>query len=424
MQYRCCYWMVMVAVVAPACANDASPMVLERFRTQIRETLKQLPDYTCLQSIERSRRPSESVAYKAIDSIRVQVGLIGGSERYSWPDSRRFEDTELRNLVGKGVVSTGNFALHVQHVFLSPATQYSARGEAPANGRKGLRYDYELPVEHSRYMLRFPPNEEEVGVRGSFLLDAETLDLMHLEVIADEISPEMGVMAVTHSIDYARTPIGNGQFLLPGKARLTVIDLTGEEHRNDSVFSECRQYKAESKLSFETEGEAKPEADPGAAAISSLPVRLTVEAALAHDIDPSAAALGDGITAVVSKPVVHEGKTLAGAGATLQGRLVRLDKETIPFPHYVVGLEFHTLKSGDASYDFSATMQQAGPSAGLIRQTKRMDPVFTKRRQKRFDILVREKPRGEGVLHWDAKKPKVPKGLRTVWVTIDSPDSQ
>jgi hypothetical protein len=415
-------WFLISATALPGWGSDDSAAVLSRFRTQLKETLKQLPDYTCVQSIERSRRPSTSVSYQPLDAIRVQVGLIGGNEKYSWPDSRKFDDKELRDLVGKGVVSTGNFALHVQHVFLSPATQFTELGPTEVAGRKALRYGYELPVEHSRYMLRFPPHEAEVGVRGKFLLDTGSLDLLELEVVADEITPELGIQSVTHVIRYARMPIGDGQFLLPGSARLSLIDLAGEEHRNDSNFSECRQYKAESKLSFEEE--AAPADRVAPAVVSALPVRTAVEVDLAHDIQPAAASLGDAITATVAKPVVHDGKVMAAAGATLHGRLVRLEKEAIPFPHYVVGVEFHTLKSGDTSYDFSATMQDAGPSAGLIKQTRRMDPVFTKRRQKRFDILVREKPRGEGVLHWDAKKPKVPKGLRMVWQTIDSPDSQ
>jgi hypothetical protein len=406
-------------MAAVAFANDDAAETLNQFRARIGETLKRLPDYTCLQTIERSKRPSQSVTYQAVDTIRVQVGLIGRDERYSWPDARRFDDRELRELVGKGVVSTGNFALHVRHVFLSPATQYLARGQGSVNGRAAVKYEYELPVEHSRYQLRLPPHEAEVGVRGHFLLDAATNDLLHLEVIADEVAPEMGVQAVKHTIDYARVPIGDGEFLLPQKAVLSLIDLTGEEHRNDSAFSECRQYKAESELSFEVEGKAEGPARAATENLRAMPARVALEVNLAHEIDPESTALGDAVTATVAKGVSHEGKVLAGPGATLHGRVVRLEKEAVPFPHYVVGLEFHTLKDGGESFDFNGTMQDAGPSSGLLRQTKSMDPVFTRRRTKRFDILVREKPRGEGVLHWDARKPRVPKGLRMLWSTIE-----
>ncbi|MEZ5403855.1 MAG: hypothetical protein R2729_29515 [Bryobacteraceae bacterium] len=417
---RCCGLFLFISAAFGAEGDPAA--VLEQFRSQLRDTLKQLPDYTCLQTIERARRPSESVAFQPLDSIRVQVGLIGQNERYSWPDAKKFEDKELRELVGKGVVSTGNFALHVKHVFLSPATRFTLRGDGDAAGQSAVRFDYELPVEHSRYTLRFPPHEEEVGVRGSFALDPRTLDLVRLEVIADEVSPDLGIQAIRHIIDYARTPIGDGEFLLPRKASLSLVDLNGEEHRNDSVFAECRQYRAESRLKFDSdEAEIAEAPAPGPAPVASLPAKLTVEVNLVHDIDPAGAALGDAVTAAVAKPVVHSGTTLMAAGWALHGRLVRLEKEATPFPHYVVGIEFHTAKSADGaeSFDFSATMHDAGPASGLIRQTRRMDPIFTKRRQKRFDILVREKPRGEGVLHWDAKKARVPKGLRMVWETIE-----
>ena len=33
-----------------------------------------------------------------------------------------------------------------------------------------------------------------------------------------------------------------------------------------------------------------------------------------------------------------------------------------------------------------------------------------------MDILVREAPRGQGVLHWEAKRPRIRKGFRMRWL--------
>jgi hypothetical protein len=42
-------------------------------------------------------------------------------------------------------------------------------------------------------------------------------------------------------------------------------------------------------------------------------------------------------------------------------------------------------------------------------------PTFSKKRSARMDILVRETPKGQGILHWDARRPQTPKGLRMKW---------
>jgi hypothetical protein len=413
---------LLLAVVPLEAAGGDPAGLLQQFRSGLKSVLEQLPDYTCLQSIERARRSSSNTAFQPLDSIRVQVGLIGGQERFSWPDSQRFNYLELREMVGRGVVGTGSFALHVRHVFLSPETRFTDRGAAEARGRKAVQYDFELPVEHSRYKLRMPPHEAEVGVRGSFWFAPESLELLKLVVVADEIDPDLGVMEVTHQIEYDRMPIGESSFLLPAAARLSLIDLNGEEHRNDSTFRDCRQYRAESKLTFagEETGETSEAAvTPATSEALSLPPNVSLELTLTTELTPEKAALGDAIGATIVKPVVRDNQVLVPQGAVVLGRLVRLEKEAIPFPHYIVGVEFHTIEAAGKKIDLSATMDDAGPAPGLLRQTKTMDPVFTKRRTKRFDMLVREKPRGQGILRWDAKHERMKPGLRMLWHTLE-----
>ncbi len=403
-------WVIACSLLPAAFGGDE---FLVSFRARLEAALKRLPDYTCEETIARLRRASDRVPFVPKDTIRVHVGLVAGKEKYSWPDSKHFDDRELRDLVGRGIVGTGNFAAHVQHVFLSQATQFTARGEAEQAGRKLVRYDYELPVEHSRYKLRIAPLETEVGVKGFFLADPESLNLVRLEVLADEIPPEMGVDKVHHAIEYARTEIGDANFVLPSSAQLTMTDLNGEEHRNEISFTSCRQYRAASTVRFDEQNAAviKP------LVAASIPPNLLVEVALENDIQPETAALGDSVRAIVVKPVRDETGFAIPEGALVHGRLVRIERGNLPFDHYVVGMEFHTIELGSERVDFFATLQDAGPAGGLLRQAKRMDPVFTKRRGPRFDILVREKPRGEGVLHWDAKRAPIRRGLKMRWLT-------
>jgi hypothetical protein len=62
-------------------------------------------------------------------------------------------------------------------------------------------------------------------------------------------------------------------------------------------------------------------------------------------------------------------------------------------------------------------MLSAGPASGLMKQEKRFMPTFQKQRTNKMNILVREVAQGEGVLYWDARHPRIRRGLKMSWVT-------
>ena len=45
--------------------------------------------------------------FRLRDTLRLEVTLLGGHERYAWRDARKFDDRELRDLVGLGMIGTG-----------------------------------------------------------------------------------------------------------------------------------------------------------------------------------------------------------------------------------------------------------------------------------------------------------------------------
>src|SRR5712692_5159605 len=150
MYRRAVFAFVSVAAAKTICAQlqpASTADLLSRFQATVKETLRRLPDYTCIETVTRSRRTPPSTHFQPLDTIRLQVGLIGGHERYSWPDAARFDDRELRDLVGRGIIGTGNFAAHVHHVFLSAATQFTPHGADAFHERPAARFEYEVPVE-------------------------------------------------------------------------------------------------------------------------------------------------------------------------------------------------------------------------------------------------------------------------------------
>lgn len=401
-------------VAASAQAPEDPEALLERIRLRAKANLSRLPDYVCLQTVERFRRPEPKAEFEPVDTLRLEVGLVGDRELFAWPDAARFSEKDVTELVQRGTIGNGAFALHARNVFLSGAPRFDFRGEETIGGRRAFRFDFDVPLERSTYRLRVPPYQALVAFHGTFWADAETLDLIRLRVEVDEAPPELGVIEATSEMNYRRMPIGGEEFLLPSSSRLEMVSAAGETSRNLTTFRNCRQFVSESSISFQEPPE-RPAVQPARTKLA-LPPRALLELELETEIDPAKAALGDPIRAVVVRPVKDGGRVLVPAGAIALGRLVRLEREEQPLEHYIIGLEFHTLEAGQTQAELRATMRKAGPSSGLIEQAKRLDPTFQPRRKKPFmQILVNEQRRGQGILHWRATYPVVAKGLRMDW---------
>ncbi|MCP5109495.1 MAG: hypothetical protein GY953_01530 [bacterium] len=412
-----CVLLWAVGASAVAQAPPAPEELLSQIRARAKANLERLPDYICVETVERERRASLGKEFEPYDILQLEVGLVGDRELFAWPNSARFSEAEVADLVGRGTIGNGNFGLHARNVFLSNAPKFEFRGEENLGGKPVYRYDFDVPIGRSTYTLRVPPNAARVAFRGSFWVDTTTLDLLRLTVEADDIPEELGLTMSSDIMEYQRIPIGGGDFLLPKSSRLTMLGTSGNAGRNFSSFANCRQYVGESSISFGGAGPADPVSRRAAGNEGfRLPPRTLLELSLSDPIDPRNSVVGDPVRAVLSRPVKEGREILVPRGALAHGRLVRIERYESPVEHYVIGLEFHTLEFNGQQASFRATMRKAGPHSGLLKQAKRLDPTFNRKRKKAFmQILVNETHRGQGILHWTAKRPLVAKGLKMRW---------
>jgi hypothetical protein len=397
-------------------ADDAPQALLDRFLASMKSELDRLPNCVCNQTVERLERPSADQAWRKIDTLHLEVALTSEGELYARTGARRFDQRSLAQIVGKGTVTTGQFGMFAKHVFLMSSAKYGFRGEAERDGRKAYEYFYEVDPARSSYKLRSGNLESVAGFQGSFWIDPVTLDLLRLEVQAFDISPALGLSEVNTSLSYSRITIRNEQFLIPIAATLAIVAADGTENLNRMKLAGCRVYQAESALQGEAvEAPAPAPARPAEPAPLSLPSTSLLELALDAPLDPSRAEVGHSVRARVSRSLSDSAKVIIPQGALVAGRITRIEKQTQPFPVFEIGIEFETLEIDNRQVPFAATMIEAGPAAGLLRQTKRMDPTFSKNRSARMDVLVREVQRGQGILLWDARRGPIPAGLRMKW---------
>lgn len=315
---------LLLSALAPAQPLAPEVLLLARIRRHMEQVLNRQPNYTCLETIERSQRARRNGRFRLVDALHLEVAVVDGKELFSWPGEREFKDRDLRELAPTGTIGNGSFALHTRSVFLSAATVITYRGEETRDGRTVARYDFHVPQYRGGYRIRIGHLEGIAGFRGTFWSDPETLDLVQLDVEAIDIPPHLPLRSAVDSMRYARVPIGESTFLLPQSSEMTLEDFNGTQSRNAIRFSGCRQYAGESTLSFD----APPE--PGAAAPTteaiSLPAGLPVELELTTPVKFPGNAIGDEVEARVHRDVRRKGTLYIPKGAVVKGNVALLER--------------------------------------------------------------------------------------------------
>jgi hypothetical protein len=387
--------------------------LLDRFLSRMNLELGRLPDYVCTQTIERFSRNSTEQTWQKADSLRFEVAMIANRELYALPGGR-FQDRPLATMIGRGTTGTGQFGLLAKHVFLTSTAAFKYEDVSERDGRTLHEYHFDVEARRSSYKLRRGTAESPVAFQGAFWIDVGTLDLVRLEVQAYDIPEMLGLAEAETAIDYARMTIDREDVVLPVVATLKVTGVDGNEDMNRTRLAACRHYRADSSLSFQ-QTSATPLSQTAAPEPAAIPPGSLVELALEDHLDPALAKVGDALTAKVTKSVRSGEQNLIIEGALARGRIARLETQRQPFLVHLIALEFDTIQIGGHQLHFNATMQDAGPAAGLIRQAKRLDPKFSRWPTGKMDVLVREIQKGQGILLWDGKHGPVPRGLRMKW---------
>lgn len=341
----------LVAVAAFAQAPESSfTATLARIRARVVRDLNQLPNYTCLQTIERSSQEANSKRFQLLDLVRLEVALVDNTEIFAWPGSRGFESAKLRDLVPGGAIGNGSFALHARSVFDGRAAQVERVGETKLGNRRAMEYRYTVTRARSTFSLRHGDVEAKVGYGGSFFVDPNTDDLLRLVVRANDIPAELGIPEEEEILDYQRVRLGESDFLLPKGSEMRMASDDGSVSLNKTTFSACRQYSTESTLIFADPPDPNnPSGLPALAApneVRDVPVGLKMDVRVVTPLLWTKSAVGDAVTAVVRRDVKVQKQVIIPKGSQLKGRLICLERRAGPTGNaFLLGLRFDELNA-------------------------------------------------------------------------------
>jgi hypothetical protein len=441
-------WMkpALLLVTAAALHAQTAPDpadTLSRARLKISATLRRLPKYTCVQTIDRSYftrvsateipRPPGSLPSRQIelpaatsceqigadkkkgrtsprlditDRVRVNVAEGDGLEIHSWPAASRFETGDIDELINRGPSSTGSFGGYLVDIFDNDGAQFDFIGDKTNSGRHILTYGYRVAEEMSHYKIRTAEGWGITAYDGTFDIDADSLDLLRISVDTPELPPETGLCEARSSLEYSRVSIGGGDFLLPRQSQLHLVHPGTLETTSTSIFTGCRQYQSTPT--------SIPDASGANNATPREPLPLEIELFLSMDapIDSDAAAAGDPVTATLLHDVTDPKspiRVLIPAGAVAHGRISRMEhwlasgrahaESPLKWPTFIFGISWQFIDIRGASVPLAARIE---PWRGAT-----------------VSAPAPGKPPDAFVIETEAKRHIVKNGYVNKWVTME-----
>ena len=412
-----------VGIAGSAAVRGETPQdeLLAHFKEKIRHTLTELPNYTCLETIQRSERRPRAHAFKPLDTVLLEVSTTGNKELLAWPGARRFEDADVTAFVSGGLFGSGIFAQHARNIFLYDTTVIKYKGAEEIAGRAVTRYNFSVPQALSRLQIQTSSGTAVVGTEGSFWIDPTSLQLIRLEVVADGLPAALGIAKATTRIDYAPMRVGASDVLLPQGAELLMALTAGKTMRNVIQFSHCRGYQSESAIRFDV-SDAAPQASKPAVRELDLPAGLTVPIELQTAIDSASAHVGDLLRGSVLKDVKLKGNTIIPKGAAVAGRIRGLDPAS-PSPSLALTIELEDVTWEGAHAEFYGDLVKVsaaeGPLTDVAFPSIGLTPEAMAPAGPRDKSVIAPRIPGTGVLYMIGQRFRLPKGLRMSWLTLD-----
>jgi hypothetical protein len=356
-------------LVTGAAFTDDNPaqFLFNRVREKILNNIARVPRYTCVETITRTvhlpqygRSPSNCAGLIAArqqlsspglliwhDRLRLDVAVGKDSEMFAWAGASSFETDAMGDLATSGAIGSGAFSSFLGSIFGKDADKFRFVGDRDTPLGRLTTYEYEVPFAKSHYNYHLGNDRNQiVPYHGAFYVVPATAEVRRLEVVADRFPPGQSGQAcqVVDVMDYTTARIGSGEFMLPDVSTMDVLYANGQEARNETHFSGCREYVGETRIIFDDPADAASTEAAARAALKALPAKTQIRVTIDPPINTETAAAGDPIVGVVEHDVKSKGQVVVRASDRLHGRILRLEQEMLPTPKWTVAIRFDSME--------------------------------------------------------------------------------
>lgn len=411
---------------------------MTKVRLKISDSFGRTPHFLCTQTVERSVRIGKGAA-SVSPILRVDGGVIDGKELFVRPTDDAGEKALTDLIDALTSAGTGSYALYARPVFQTTVASFYDVPEETVDGRKLLRWDFQVPRESSRFTIVKGGAHIAAGYAGSFWADPSSYDLVRLQLRAEDLPLETGIKSAVQTIDWARGDIGDISVLIPRSAELVVLEASGREVRVRTQYEDCRKYvpkqatkMVELALTVTTSvlgAPAQAGTGPAPAGGDWLPGKMNLDMALETPVDERTTAVNDKITLRLNGGVKHGGQVLIPKGSKATARITRISTHTYRTGgywrrYYLVGIAMETVEAGDRTYHVQANLEIVGPTTDQFyfipysqdpaKWGTFVDSMGFENVRDQFSLPVGP---GESVLGVGREYLRIPKNLRMVWST-------
>ena len=212
-----------------------------------------LPDFICTEMVQRMETVA-SARNTTTDKLTIQLTYFGQKEKYKLIAINGTPATQsLESLAG--LISGGEFGTALLRVFdPSSMAAFEWKRSSSIRQRRTAVYTYHVARPKSHYVLGYRNDAGEMvqataGYHGEVDLDSETLEVLRVTTIADDIPKESRILESSVELDYDLADVAGRRYLLPARADSTLAR-GFRTLRNLVTFTGYRKFEAESTIDF------------------------------------------------------------------------------------------------------------------------------------------------------------------------------
>jgi hypothetical protein len=237
-----------MAFAAGKSPHDDPNTLLEKIRSRTAEHLAELPHYTCHEVISRLVRRGNTWIRR--DVVEIEVAFIGHEEFFARSGEDHFDEKIIDRVVPDGTIGNGAFGSVVQVVFSPNVAEFEYAGTGKKDGHQTIRFNFKVPLEKSQFLVKHGGAQSLAPYEGTVWVDAETLDLVRVDLQVKQIPRFVGLRWIEELMHYEVMQIGDAPVLLPRKSELAVTDDLGNYGLNLVELQQCREFKTDSVVKY------------------------------------------------------------------------------------------------------------------------------------------------------------------------------
>jgi hypothetical protein len=258
--------------------------ILDLFREYALNYTKNMPNFICLEVMDRFVYVPRVDREMKIDRLEAQLSYTEGHEQYHMLAQNGKELFSDMDKIQGGSVSSGEFASMMSEIF-EPRSEASFEWLkwGTLRGQRVAEYNYHIDSGHSVFTIRFDNSQRIVtAYKGVVEGDPDTGIIYRITFEAVDIPAGFPVREATDILDYGEVQISGNPFILPINAKLNMMARTehGEQKTHNEIgFKLYRKFGTDSTFTPGEIIDAEGTPSPGGEVEGPPPVMLPPPAA-------------------------------------------------------------------------------------------------------------------------------------------------